>query len=536
MRVPPRPSPSFVPVLVILLGLAAACFAWTTTSRAEQLERRRRDEQRGAAAAQRLLDLVTAQTDVLRLLAAWQRPDRDPSDSGLVEALSGLVTDDDRWRVLRSVAFVERVAAGELAGWEASHRLVVHGVDGAAVADDADHHVIVRAWPDVPGRSLPGTDLASDPLRLDALEQAGRSGRLAMSRPVELLRPDSAFSPGVLLAAPVLAAGEPSDRRQGVGPTSETVVGEYALDALLQTALLPLLHADDRPPIRIVVLEDGRLLGSVGPPLVVDEPSLSTTDIDVRGRVWTVRTEAAGVEPLAVRQLLERPSLLLPGAIFIVMVLCAWTIGTLNRRTAMIQSQVAAQTVELRRKNLALEAQERELQEANRRLLEMSNTDPLTGILNRRAFEVQLGKERERARRTGRSWGLLIFDVDSFKDYNDRHGHVAGDEVLRRVAAIIQGEARRIDTVARYGGEEFVVLAAGSDAHGLLALGERIRARIQEAGIPHESAPRGVLTVSAGGSLSSADGGHDSRDVLQTADRCLYEAKSTGRNRVVMRA
>jgi diguanylate cyclase (GGDEF)-like protein len=181
-----------------------------------------------------------------------------------------------------------------------------------------------------------------------------------------------------------------------------------------------------------------------------------------------------------------------------------------------------------------LEGKERELHEANRRLLEMSNTDPLTGILNRRAFEVQVDKERERSLRTGVPFGLLIFDVDKFKDFNDRYGHSAGDEVLRRVSGIISAEARRIDTVARYGGEEFVVLATGTDAAGLLALGERIRGRIQEAGIDDATSPKGVVTVSGGGSLSNAALGHDPKTAFEIADRCLYEAKSTGRNRVTM--
>jgi diguanylate cyclase (GGDEF)-like protein len=211
-------------------------------------------------------------------------------------------------------------------------------------------------------------------------------------------------------------------------------------------------------------------------------------------------------------------------------------VWTLNRRNFVIQQQVYAQTAEMREKNLVLEHKERELHEANQRLLEMSHTDALTGILNRRAFEVQLEKERDRARRTGQSWGLLIFDVDWFKDYNDRYGHVAGDEVLRRVASMLQNEARRIDTVARYGGEEFVVLVGGADPGGLVVLGERIRARIQEAAIPHDVAPKGVVTVSAGASLSSAATGHEIRVVLETADRCLYQAKTTGRNRVVMLA
>ena len=215
------------------------------------------------------------------------------------------------------------------------------------------------------------------------------------------------------------------------------------------------------------------------------------------------------------------------------MCLVSWIVSSQQRQTDVIRVQVQRQTAELRRQNDVLEAKELELEEANRKLLEMSNTDALTGILNRRAFEVQLDKERERSRRTTTPFGLLIFDIDHFKDYNDRYGHAAGDEVLRRVAQLMHNEARRIDSVARYGGEEFVILTTGTDAAGLMALGERVRQRIQQAAIENAASPHRLITISGGGALSSAAAG-DPRQVFDLADRCLYQAKSTGRNRVVM--
>jgi diguanylate cyclase (GGDEF)-like protein len=286
--------------------------------------------------------------------------------------------------------------------------------------------------------------------------------------------------------------------------------------------------------VNITVYEQPHaVLASFGAPGLVDAPSADAT-LHVADRSWLLVMRPAEELRRTLAEWLDRTSMVLPPAIFVVMCLVSWIVWAQQRQTAVIREQVARQTTELRQKNLVLVGKERELEDANRRLLEMSNTDALTGILNRRAFEVQLDKERDRSRRSGAPFGLLIFDIDGFKDYNDRYGHAAGDEVLRTVAQLINNEARRIDCVARYGGEEFVILASGIDATGLMALGERVRLRVQQAGIENSGSAHGVLTISGGGALSAASDGGDPRPVFELADRCLYQAKTTGRNRVVM--
>ncbi|HTE06314.1 MAG TPA: diguanylate cyclase, partial [Planctomycetota bacterium] len=389
-----------------------------------------------------------------------------------------------------------------------------------------------------------GLDLASDPDLAEALASAASRVKPALSLPVSLFShpEDPRRRDGVLVAVPVFVAGEGARALHEPRAVRGFIVGMFSLTVMLDQTIALFRDEPDAPQLHVT------LKLKPGPPATPDAPSVPFAESgspaigggspsstrQLFDRLWEIEVQPVTPTALTVDELLARPSTLLTASVCIMMLLFLWIAWTLSRRHRVIQQRVGEQTAELRQKNVVLEGKERELHEANRRLLEMSNTDPLTGILNRRAFEVQSDKERERALRTGVPCGLLIFDVDQFKDYNDRYGHAAGDEVLRRVAGIINAEARRIDTVARYGGEEFVVLAAGTDAVGLLALGERIRGRIQDAAIQHAAAPKGVITVSGGGSLSSAALGHDPKLAFEVADRCLYQAKSTGRNRVVM--
>ncbi len=339
---------------------------------------------------------------------------------------------------------------------------------------------------------------------------------------------------GGLLALAVYGDGAPLRTvEQRLEALDGFVIAEYDLEELLELAVLRAAERDGWPGVHLVVRDAGLLVAEVGRPALADaEPFVAS--LPLHGRTWVLDVRPTVEDRPTPGELLGRASTILPVSILVAMLLTVLIVRTLLQQNALVQSQVDERTAELREKNRVLENRETALGEANRRLLEMSNTDALTGVLNRRAFEVQLDKERERALRGGGCFGLLFFDVDHFKQFNDRYGHVAGDEALRRVASILNNEARRIDCVARYGGEEFVVLTSDADAGGLIALGERIRSRIQEAAIEHEGVPAGVLTVSGGGSLSSAATEHDTRTVIEIADRCLYQAKSTGRNRVVM--
>lgn len=164
-----------------------------------------------------------------------------------------------------------------------------------------------------------------------------------------------------------------------------------------------------------------------------------------------------------------------------------------------------------------------------RRIERESVTDPLTGLVNRRGFEPELARELARSRRAGGPVAICLLDVDRFKDYNDAHGHQAGDEALAAVARAILGRARGSDLAARIGGEEMALLLPGTDPEAALAVAERVRAAVEA-----EPIPTGPVTVSIGVAVADRPCGRD--DLMEAADRALYRAKERGRNRVEMGA
>jgi diguanylate cyclase (GGDEF)-like protein len=158
-----------------------------------------------------------------------------------------------------------------------------------------------------------------------------------------------------------------------------------------------------------------------------------------------------------------------------------------------------------------------------------SITDFVTGIYNRRYFHEQLQLEIDRARRIGYPVSLLIFDIDHFKIVNDTYGHPIGDRILQMVARRIKDELRAVDVLARYGGEEFAVILPGTPASSLAGVGERLRQGI--AMRPFSVDDKSIsITVSAGGATFPEDAG-DVHRLVDEADRWLYDAKETGRNR-----
>jgi diguanylate cyclase (GGDEF)-like protein len=167
-----------------------------------------------------------------------------------------------------------------------------------------------------------------------------------------------------------------------------------------------------------------------------------------------------------------------------------------------------------------------------RKLEHLSHHDSLTGLLNRRAFEYLLGRECQRLHRFGEYFSLLILDIDHFKRINDRLGHAAGDAVLAAVAQTLQSHAREVDRVARFGGEEFCVLLPRTAHDGALQAAERLRAAINNITIPWNDDIISV-TVSTG-LATAAESGESLEDLLHRADLALYQAKSEGRNRVVV--
>jgi len=169
---------------------------------------------------------------------------------------------------------------------------------------------------------------------------------------------------------------------------------------------------------------------------------------------------------------------------------------------------------------------------AEKVLSELAATDALTGLANRRTLDQRLRLEWERAQRSGEPLALLMIDVDHFKAFNDRHGHQGGDEALRHVAQVIGSNIRRpADLAARYGGEEFAVVLPDTDGDGANTIAEHIRSAVEH--LPPADGDALSVTVSIGLSTWDKRSRGSLEALLLSADRALYEAKHSGRNRIV---
>nr|WP_028634464.1 sensor domain-containing diguanylate cyclase [Pseudomonas parafulva] len=165
------------------------------------------------------------------------------------------------------------------------------------------------------------------------------------------------------------------------------------------------------------------------------------------------------------------------------------------------------------------------LQERIGRLNRDAQTDPLTGLVNRRGLEFSLALLQA----DGRSFSAIVLDIDHFKRVNDNHGHEVGDQVLRRLAELMRGCCREGDLLCRTGGEEFLMLLPGAGLEVAANVAERLRLTVQDTPVE----PVGAVTVSLGVARWDAKGGNEPADALGAADRALYQAKQQGRNRVV---
>lgn len=190
---------------------------------------------------------------------------------------------------------------------------------------------------------------------------------------------------------------------------------------------------------------------------------------------------------------------------------------------------------ELRQLNEGLEktVEERtaELRAANERLSKLAMTDPLTKILNRRAFFARFTEEVERCRRYSHAMVVAMIDVDRFKEFNDMEGHLRGDEALKRIAATLQSSLRKTDILGRYGGEEFIVVMPETNLPNATETCERLRMAIEDSEFQGKDEPA-YLTISIG-IAAYPDQGNTVESLTDAADQALYQAKQGGRNRVV---
>lgn len=174
------------------------------------------------------------------------------------------------------------------------------------------------------------------------------------------------------------------------------------------------------------------------------------------------------------------------------------------------------------------------LKELNGTLEKLAQQDGLTGLANRRQFDIVIDAAMQRSRRSGAPLAVILIDVDYFKKFNDLYGHVAGDECLRQVARIIKScEKRNDDLAARYGGEEFAMILPDTDLPGALVVAEAIRNAIRALKITHDGSTSGVVTISAGVDVRTKMTERDSAaDFISSADQALYQAKTSGRDQI----
>jgi diguanylate cyclase len=159
-------------------------------------------------------------------------------------------------------------------------------------------------------------------------------------------------------------------------------------------------------------------------------------------------------------------------------------------------------------------------------------SDPLTGLKNRRGFDVILSAQVSASRSANQPLSLILADIDHFKAINDRYGHPAGDDVLRWFSRILSGNVKGRDTVARYGGEEFAVILPATPLENASKVAAHIKAQLEQQVWQKPGAPNTLLRVTASFGVAQLAEGEGTSGLVSRADAKLYEAKSSGRNRV----
>ena len=191
-----------------------------------------------------------------------------------------------------------------------------------------------------------------------------------------------------------------------------------------------------------------------------------------------------------------------------------------------VKEQLEEKTAQVDATNSLLQEKCLSLEEANTRLERLAVLDVMTDLPNHRAFQEQLAYQTRQAQRHHRAFSLILFDVDNFKQYNDRYGHPEGDHLLAEIARLLKTSIRNVDLPARYGGEEFAVILPDTDRFGAAMVAERLRAAVAACPFPHKS-----VTVSVGVAEFPSDA-DDGGALVFCADKAMYHAKSNGKNTV----
>lgn len=268
----------------------------------------------------------------------------------------------------------------------------------------------------------------------------------------------------------------------------------------------------------------------------------------VSGEVFVLVSVSMDTAMLPVKELVSRENLFLALTMSVVLVTLWAGLGILilhpmDRLRAAIQ-RASHGDLSVRLGNMGLSSEMRSISadfdamavalgEARSQLEQLATVDPLLDIANRRKFDEVFEKEWRRARRARKPLALMMIDLDRFKNFNDRYGHPAGDECLRRVVKAVDQALRRPgDLLARYGGEELVCVLPETDLDGAIVVSEAVRANVYEENIAHEDGIDKRVTVSIGVAVAVPSSVLTEEDLVDAADRSLYAAKDAGRNQV----
>jgi len=201
-------------------------------------------------------------------------------------------------------------------------------------------------------------------------------------------------------------------------------------------------------------------------------------------------------------------------------------------RIVSAESALAKRTREVHRVNAQMAMAHQKLNVANEKLRRMATTDELTGLLNRREAFERLNDFAQASKRYGHELATIMLDIDHFKQFNDTHGHAAGDYVLKETARVLRGRTRTSDKVARVGGEEFLLICPGINGENAMKCAENVRAAVEQASFEYEGAKLNV-TVSLG--VAAWNSTYDKPDeMLKDADDALYVSKRGGRNQATL--
>lgn len=283
---------------------------------------------------------------------------------------------------------------------------------------------------------------------------------------------------------------------------------------------------------RLTILKKGVEIATVGEGSYVGEMAI------VESKVRSASVRAA--EPALLLELTEGhfQRYISPNASSLLAITKTLSVRSRNDLSALDSSlrRLEAHSREMEQTNQELQEIREQLMRSNRELERVSTQDQLTGLANRRRFDVALRFEWRRAARDQQPLALLLGDIDRFKDYNDTYGHPAGDEVLARVAEALGSSFQRAaDVVARYGGEEFAVILPSTDGPTATRTAQLLREKVERLRIPHSASPVAPwLTVSFGVASLIPRRDLEPELLVELADRALYAAKQAGRNRVAI--